>query len=79
MPACMQRWIGCGIGAIAAIMAGLAGCKKSGDEGDRNDIPKPPIQVEAKNDNNGKMIQAQTVALEKAHPRAASRRRKSSS
>jgi peptidyl-prolyl cis-trans isomerase B (cyclophilin B) len=66
MPACMQRWIGCGIGAIAAIMAGLAGCKKSGDEGDRNDIPKPPIQVEAKNDNNGKMIQAQTVALEKA-------------
>jgi cyclophilin family peptidyl-prolyl cis-trans isomerase len=66
MPACMKRWIGCGIGAIAAIMAGLAGCKKSGDEGDKNDIPNPPIQVEAKNDNNGKRILAQTVASEKA-------------
>jgi peptidyl-prolyl cis-trans isomerase B (cyclophilin B) len=62
----MKRWIGCGIGAIAAILVGLAGCKKSGDDGDKNDIPKPPIHAESKKDTNGKTILAQTMALEKA-------------
>jgi cyclophilin family peptidyl-prolyl cis-trans isomerase len=66
MPASMKRWIRCGIGAVAATLVGLAGCKKGGDEGDKNDIPKPPVQVEAKKDNNGKTLLAQSVALEKA-------------
>lgn len=65
MPACMKRWIGCGIGGVAAMLVGLTGCKKSGDEGDKNDIPKTPVQVEAKQDNQGKTILAQSVALAK--------------
>ena len=64
MAACLKRWMGCGISAIAAILVGLAGCKKGGDDGDKNDMSKLPI--EAKKDTNGRTILAHTMALEKA-------------
>jgi peptidyl-prolyl cis-trans isomerase B (cyclophilin B) len=65
MPECMKRWIGCGIGMVTAILIGLAGCKKSADEADKQGLPRSPSQVEAKKDNNGKTIRAQAVALER--------------
>src|SRR4051794_16599200 len=62
MPACMNRWVGCGISVAVAILVGLAGCGKNGDEPAKK---APELQVEGKKDNNGKTIPAQTVALTK--------------
>jgi peptidyl-prolyl cis-trans isomerase B (cyclophilin B) len=64
MSACVKRWFGCGMSVVAAVLVGLAGCKKDGDEASKKDAPA--VQVEAKKDNNGKTIQGQTVGLEKA-------------
>ncbi len=58
----MKRWIGCMIGVSAAILAGLAGCTKSGDEANKHG---PNVPVTAKKDNNGKTIPAQHVSRAK--------------
>lgn len=56
----MKQWTGYSIGVIAAILAGVAGCKKA-DEAK----PVPPPVADVKKDNAGKIIAAQPVGLVK--------------
>jgi cyclophilin family peptidyl-prolyl cis-trans isomerase len=65
MPARVKRWSRYGLTAVAAIVVGVAGCRKGGDAADKNNLRHPSAPVEAKKDNDGKIIRAQAVALEK--------------
>ena len=65
MPACWKRWIVCGISVFTAVLVGLAGCSKDGDQTAKTEAPLPTVQAETKRDNNGKPIAALPVALTK--------------
>ncbi|MBI2805500.1 MAG: peptidylprolyl isomerase [Planctomycetes bacterium] len=56
------RWIGWG---FCVLTVTLAGCTKEADRANKTDTPRPDGQIEAKQDNQGKKIPAQTVGFNK--------------